>query len=42
MKNGTDVAVLERGSKWSKIQYGSKIGYVMNSYGASIRSPPLR
>ena len=32
MKNGTDVAVLERGSKWSKIQYGSKIGYVMNSY----------
>ena len=32
MKNGTDVAVLERGSKWSKIQYGSKTGYAMNSY----------
>ena len=32
MKNGAVVTVLEKGGKWSRVQYGSAVGYVMNSY----------
>ena len=32
MKNGAVVSVLEKGGTWSKIQYGSLVGYAMNSY----------
>ena len=32
LKNGTVVVVLKKSSTWSKVQYGSTIGYCKNSY----------
>ena len=32
LKNNTTVSVLSRGKHWSKVQYGSKVGYLKNSY----------
>ena len=32
LKNGTIVTVLDKSSSWSKVQYGSTVGYCKNSY----------
>ena len=32
LKNGTVVVVLQKSSSWSKVQYGSTVGYCKNSY----------
>ena len=32
LSNKTQVSVISRGSKWSKIQYGKYVGYALNTY----------
>jgi len=42
LPDNSTVHVLERGLEWTKVSYGSKVGYVKNSYLTTIETLPYR